>query len=113
LDAEDIPNGATIKGIAVRVDWFLDATGTSGQIKVELSWDSGTTWTSAKTNADRSTAADHTVTLGDNSDSWGRTWDEDELTDANFQVRITADTDPGETRNFSFDWIPVTIYYTD
>jgi hypothetical protein len=111
LDAEDIPNGATIKGIAVRVDWFLDAVGDNSLIKVELSWDGGTNWTAAKTDSAASTATGNSVTLGDSTDDWGRDWDEDELTDANFQVRITADSDVAKT--FSFDWIPVTIYYTE
>jgi hypothetical protein len=109
---DEVPDGATIQGIAVRVDWFLDAVGTTGQIKVELSWDGGTTWTTAKTSTDRSTDVDHTVTLGGSTEDWGRDWDTDELTNANFRVRLTAVTDPSETRTFSFDWIPVTVYYT-
>jgi hypothetical protein len=108
-----VPDGADIQGIAVRVDWFLDAVGTSGQIKVELSWDGGTTWSTAKTNADRSTDADHTVTLGGSSDDWGRNWDTDELTNANFWLKIKAETSAGDSRDFSFDWIPVTVYYIE
>jgi hypothetical protein len=111
LDDEDIPNGATIEGIAVRVDWFLNAVGDNSLIKVELSWNGGTNWTTAKTDSAASTATDNSVTLGGSTDDWGRDWDEDELTDANFRVRITADSDVAKT--FSFDWIPVTIYYTE
>jgi hypothetical protein len=110
---DEVPDDSDIDGIAVRVDWFLDAVGTSGQIKVELSWDGGTTWTSAKSNADRSTDVAHTVTLGGSSDKWGHNWDTDELTNANFRVRITAQTSAGDIRDFSFDWIPVTVYYTE
>jgi hypothetical protein len=35
------------------------------------------------------------------------------LTDADFQVRITADTDGTSTRTFNLDWIPVTVYFTE
>jgi hypothetical protein len=111
LDAADIPNSANIEGIGVRVDWKIDATTSdNSQIKVELSWDGGTSWTAAKTSTELSTT-EETVILGGSSEDWGHNWDVDELTDANFRVRITADSDAAHT--FYFDWIPVTIYYTD
>jgi hypothetical protein len=110
LDAADIPNSANIEGIGVRVDWKIDVVGDNSQIKVELSWDAGTSWTAAKTSTELSTT-EETVILGGSSEDWGRNWDVDELTDANFRVRITAASDAAHT--FSFDWIPVTIYYTD
>jgi hypothetical protein len=110
LDAADIPNSANIEGIGVRVDWKIDTIGNNSQIKVELSWDAGASWTAAKTSTELSTT-EETVILGGSSEDWGRNWDVDELTDANFRVRITADSDVAKT--FSFDWIPVTIYYTD
>jgi len=109
LDAADIPNSANIEGIGVRVDWKIDATGDNSQIKVELSWDGGASWTAAKTSTELSTT-EETVILGGSSEDWGHNWDVDKLTDANFRVRITADSDAAHT--FSFDWIPVTIYYT-
>jgi hypothetical protein len=110
LDAADIPNSANIEGIGVRVDWKIDVIGDNSQIKVELSWDGGASWTAAKTSTELSTT-EETVILGGSSEDWGHNWDVDELTDANFRVRITADSDV--TKTFSFDWIPVTIYYTD
>jgi hypothetical protein len=109
LDAADIPNSANIEGIGVRVDWKIEATGNNSQIKVELSWDAGVSWTAAKTSTELSTT-EETVILGGSSEDWGHNWDVDELTDANFRVKITADSDAEHT--FSFDWIPVTIYYT-
>jgi hypothetical protein len=109
LDAADIPNSANIEGIGVRVDWKIDATGDNSLIKVELSWDGGLSWTVAKTSTELSTT-EETVILGGSSEDWGHNWDVDELTDANFRVKITADSDAEHT--FSFDWIPVTIYYT-
>ncbi len=109
LDAADIPNSANIEGIGVRVDWKIDATGDNSLIKVELSWDGGLSWTVAKTSTELSTT-EETVILGGSSEDWGHNWDVDELTDANFRVKITADSDAEHA--FSFDWIPVTIYYT-
>jgi hypothetical protein len=108
---DDVPDDATIEGIAVRVDWFVNETGAGSEVQVELSWDGGTHWTSAKTDTSASTDEDNTVTLGGSDQLWGRDWDPDELTNASFQVKVTFDSD--ETRTFSLDWIPVTVYYTE
>jgi hypothetical protein len=108
---DEVPDDATIEGITVRVDWFVNEAGSNSKVQVALSWDGGTHWTSAKTDADASTDEDNTVTLGSSTNTWGRDWDTDELTNANFQVKVTFDSDA--TRTFSLDWIPVTIYYTE
>jgi hypothetical protein len=113
LDAADIPNDATITGIAVSPEWFVNEVGGDAKITIALSWDGGAHWTSAKTDSAESIDEEHTATLGGSDDDWGRDWDVDELTDADFQVRITADTDGTSTRTFSLDWIPVTVYFTE
>ncbi len=113
LDAADIPNDATITGIAVSPEWFVNEVGGDARITIALSWDGGTHWTSAKTDSAESIDEEHTATLGGSDDDWGRDWDVDELTDADFQVRITADTDGISTRTFNLDWIPVTVYFTE
>jgi hypothetical protein len=107
---DEVPDDSNIDGIAVRVDWKLNAIGDNSQIKVELSWNGGTNWTTAKTNSEGSTT-EESVILGGSTDDWGHNWDTDELTNANFRVRITADADAAKT--FSFDWIPVTVHYTE
>jgi hypothetical protein len=82
-----------VDGIEVRLDWWLDTLTDDSTMSVELSWDGGTTWTAAKTDANR-TLAEHTVVLGGPADDWGHAWTADELSNANFRVRVTVyDTD--------------------
>lgn len=106
----DIPEGSTINGIEVRVDWYLDSTGGTNSLDVELSYDGGTSWTSAKSDITE-TNAEHVASLGGSSDTWDRTWDATEFSDANFRVRVTSSSTDGN-RDFFLDWIPVRVYYT-
>jgi len=106
----DLPSGADVEGIEVRLDWFLDSADGTNSIGVELSWDGGTTWTSAETDDEESTT-EHSVVLGGSSDDWGHTWDDDDLSDANFRVRVTCSS--SALRTFNLEWAAVRIYYTD
>ncbi|MEZ4104275.1 MAG: hypothetical protein R3B60_03235 [Candidatus Paceibacterota bacterium] len=84
-----IPSGNTIEGIAVK----LDASGTtaSGTIDVALSWDSGSSYTTAKATPTLS-GSDIIYTVGGSSDKWGRSWTSSEFNGTNFRLRITAGT---------------------
>ena len=99
----------SITGIEVRLDWWLDSTAGVSSMSVELSWDGGTNWTSAKTDTVESTT-EHTTTLGGSSDTWGRTWAVSEFSNANFRARLTSNSDDS-LRDFLLDWVPVTVYY--
>ena len=83
------PSGSTIEGIRVRLDWWLDAVDGDNSMSVELSWDGGTNWTSAKTDTVESTT-EHTGIVGGAGDTWGRIWTVAELANANFRVRLTC-----------------------
>jgi len=104
-----IPSGCPVKGIEVRLDWWLDATFGTNSMSVELSWDAGTSWTAAETDSTETTS-EHTATLGSSTDTWGHAWTVDELGDANFRVRVTSNSDSG-FRDFYLDWIPARVYY--
>ncbi len=99
----------SITGIEVRLDWWLDSTAGISSMSVELSWDGGTTWTSAKTDTVESTT-ELTAILGGSSDTWGRTWAVSEFSDANFRARLISNSDDA-LRDFSLDWVPVTVHY--
>jgi hypothetical protein len=103
-----ISSGCAIEGIEVRLDWWLDATPGINSMDVELSWDGGTSWTTAKTDT-QETTSEHTVVLGGSADTWGRTWSPAEFTDANFRVRVTSNG--AAARDFFLDWVPVNVYY--
>jgi hypothetical protein len=108
------PSGSTIKGIRVRLDWWLDAVDGENSMSVGLSWDGGTSWTSAKTDTVES-AAEHTGIVGGAGDTWGRIWTVAELGNANFRVRLTCTCTGGaecDGRDFYLDWVAVNVYFT-
>ena len=103
-----LPEGATTKGIEVRLDWYVDSAAGSPRLEVELSWDGGTSWTDAKKTKNGKTI-ERTHILGGPTDTWGRSWTVDELSSTNFRVRITCTSKKAE-RDFYLDWVPVNVY---
>jgi hypothetical protein len=63
-----IASGCVIQGIEVRLDWWLLNTDGDNSIDVELSWDSGNSWTAARTDS-LETASEHTTILGGSADT--------------------------------------------
>jgi len=108
-----LPVGATVKGIEVRLDTFVDAVGSNApRMCVQLSWDGGTTWTTAK-QTPTLTTTEATYVLGSATDTWGRTWTTANLSNTNFRVRIinVASGSNATSRDFSLDWVAVRISY--
>jgi len=54
---------------------------------VQLSWDGGNTWTTAKSTPTLGTAM-RTFLLGSATDTWGRSWATGNVSDQNFRVRV-------------------------
>ena len=104
-----IPSGCAVKGIEVRLDWWLDSTLTTNSLSAELSWNGGTSWTAAKTDATETTA-EHTAILGSAADGWGRAWTPAELGNANLRLRLTANSG-GPLRDTFLDWAAVRVTY--
>jgi choice-of-anchor B domain-containing protein len=107
-----LPGGATVKGIEVRLDAFADSTSNSPRICVQLSWNGGSSWTTAK-QASTLTTSEATYILGSPTDTWGRTWTLTNLSNANFRVRVidVASSSGAASRDFSLDWISVRVSY--
>ena len=105
-----IPGGATITGLEVRLDGQADSTSGSPRFCVQISWDGGTSWTTAKSTSTLTTS-EATYLLGGAADTWGRTWASGNFSNANFRVRIT-DVASSSSRDFSLDWIAVQVSYT-
>ena len=105
----NIPAGAVVKGIQVRLDAKADVTSGSPKIYVELSWDGGATWTAAQatTNLSKSEA---TYILGGATNTWGRTWSAVDFNNTNFRVRV-VDVASNTSRDFSLDYIAVNVTY--
>jgi parallel beta-helix repeat protein len=114
-----IPAGSTIDGIEVTLEgaYFSESNPgdptTAAQIKVEVSWGGGATGTISGTRTQVITGTATTYTIGGAADTWGHSWTVSELSDANFRVRIFAETTPTTAGHFArLDWLPVTVYYT-
>lgn len=105
-----VPSGATINGIEVRLDAWADLTTGAPSLCAELSWNGGTTWTSAKQTGTL-TIAQATYTLGSGSDTWGRTWANGEFTNTNLRLRITS-VASNNSRDHRLDWAAIRVTYT-
>jgi len=95
----------SIDALVVRVTYTADD---DEQIRMDVSWDGGSTWSSSKHVQDL-TGTETTYWVDVTSDT---TWTPTKLSDANFQVRVDAMTvgaDPGDVR---LDWIPVEVTYS-
>jgi hypothetical protein len=104
-----IPGGAAVKGIEVRLDAKVDSTAGSPKICVQLSWDGGTTWTTAKSTTTLTTA-EATYVLGSAANTWGHAWTASELGNTTFRVRV-IDVATSTARDFSLDWVAVQVTY--
>ncbi len=104
-----LPNGATVKGIQVQLHAKADSASGSPKLCVQLSWDGGTTWTSAKSTATLTTA-EAAYLLGGPTDIWGHTWTTDQLGNTAFIVRV-IDVSNSTSRDFSLDWVSVQVTY--
>lgn len=104
-----IPASAAVNGIQIRLDAKADSTSGSPKFCVQLSWDGGITWTSAKSTA-RLTTAEATYLLGGAGDTWGHTWTANQLGNTTFLVRV-IDVATSTARDFSLDWVAVQVTY--
>jgi len=109
-----IPDGSTILGITVRADIAVDSLTNAPFTAIRLSWDGGTTWTAVISITLTVAVTETTYTYGGPANDWGHAWSASELTDANFRVQvINGDTkNQNSIRDFSLDWIPVSITFT-
>jgi hypothetical protein len=105
-----IPAGSTIQGIEVKLNSRADSTSGSPRFCVQLSSDGGATWTSAITSGTLSTAKTMYI-IGGVTNTWGRTWNDSNFSDANFRVRLTM-VASNTSRDFSLDWVGVQVRYT-
>jgi serine protease AprX len=108
-----LPASATITGIEVRLDAFVDSPGSNAPLLcVQLSGDGGSTWTTARQTSTLTTS-ETTYVVGGSSDTWGRAWTLSTLTNANFRIRVidVASSGGANSRDFSLDWIALRLTY--
>jgi len=103
-----IPAGSSVDGIEVVPVGGLSSAG-SGTVRVSLSWNSGTSFTSYRSTSLSSTS-DVYNNLGGAADLWGRSWSVSELSDTNFYVWLECS--PDGFYSCRVDELYVIIYYT-
>jgi hypothetical protein len=105
----NLPAGAAIKGIEVRLDAKVSSTANSPMMCTQLSWNGGTTWTTAQSTPTLTTAT-ATYVFGGPANTWGRTWAVGDLSNASFRIRV-IDVAASTARTFSLDQIAVRVTY--
>ena len=109
----NLPGGAIVRGIEVRLDAFVDAVSSNAPaICVQLSWDGGATWTTAM-QTPTLTTSEATYILGGATDTWGRSWTTANFSNGNFRLRViqVASGANANSRDFSLDWVAVRVSY--
>jgi hypothetical protein len=105
FDFGTFENCTIIDSILVEFDAY-STTGTQ-QYDVKLSWDGGSSWTSAKNSGNLPTTDTDTY-ISLSNDTWGRTWNKNELANTEFIVYFLH-----KNAGTSYlDHVRVKIYYT-
>jgi hypothetical protein len=104
-----LPAGATIKGLEVGLNGLGDAW---SYFCVDLSWNSGSAWTSLKTTASLSSSKEW-YWLGGPTDTWGHVWNTatEINSGANFRLRVTSVTTVPNT-TLALDAVALKVSYT-
>src|SRR3989344_4731924 len=103
-------SGKVVQGILVKNEAKVSGDGGSrAEYTIELSWDGGTSWTTAK-RAFIYTTADLTQLHG-GADAWSHTFIAGELTNSNFKVRVSNDFASG-FEDASIDYVSVQVFYS-
>lgn len=104
-----IPDDTSVSGIQVDVEAHKSGGGT-GEIITEISYNGGTNYTSKNEVKYYSLTSDVTQSTGDSTDQWGLIgWNANDLTNANFRVRITNNSNT----DMYIDHVRVKVYYRD
>ena len=107
----------TINGIEVRLsDAFLSASCSNSTIGVQLSWDAGTTWSTAVPtgNLGTSNLTDYGLGSDSTTSGWGaHAWGRNDFSDANFRVRLTANKGCGtSSTTLNLDQLELRVGWT-
>jgi len=106
-----IPSGSIIDGFSLAIEGSTDEDAQTAVVEIEISWDGGTTYTTAGTQQTFTLYNDVVKTFGDPTSKFGRTWSVSECTSSNLKVRIKKVS--GSSNNVFIDYIPLIIYYSN
>ena len=107
-----LPGSVTsIDGITIRLAASVDSTAGTPKVCVQLSWNGGTSWSTAQSVSLTATGIT-TYTLGGATNLWGHApWTLGQLDASMFRVRIT-DVASSTSRDFGLDYLGVQVSYT-
>lgn len=104
-----IPSTDTIDGIKVRLHARDNDAVQSCAAVISLSWDGGTTYTSTKSAGSDLTTALKSYTLGDATDTWGRSWTPAELNNTNFRMKVDSNACAASV---IIDYVAMYVYHS-
>ncbi|MFT3925518.1 MAG: thrombospondin type 3 repeat-containing protein [Myxococcales bacterium] len=104
-----IPQGVSILGVTVIIK--SSTFGVIQGLGVELSWDGGSSHTSAGYGGTAIVGSNNLSTYGGVAQLWGRSWQRSDFSDANFRVRVRLSGLLGLAA--SVDYLTVQIKYSD
>ncbi len=108
----------SVRGIQVLLsDTYLSNSCSNSRVRVHLSWDGGSSWTTSTTetsNLGTTNSTDYTLGSSTSVNAWqGTTWNQSKLSDSNFLVRLTAIKGCSTSnREIRVDELEVRVYYT-
>ncbi len=105
-----IPTGATIDGIELSADFVDNTPSTLATLQFYLSYDGGAHLTSTKSDTVNGTTP-LTKVYGGSTDTWGRTWDVSDFSDANFLVGMQGKSATVGSA-IGVDYLQIIVYYT-
>ncbi|HEY7024968.1 MAG TPA: pilus assembly protein TadG-related protein [Candidatus Limnocylindrales bacterium] len=123
LQTAGVPNDGTlsIDGIEVQLADVYYSSGSGGSsgctVKVEISWNGGTSWSTAQNTSALNTTTTTDKTVGSNSStsSWGsHSWAYSDFSNSNFRVRLTwtnGTSTCGTSRQVNLDQLLVRVTY--
>ena len=107
-----IPEGAVIQGIQVRLDWWLDSTSATSSIRVDLSWDGGTSWTTYQSaSTEGTTDGNPTDTVGGADEHVGTDMEPIRVLRRQLPCALSNCQTNSTSRDFRIDWVPVQVTY--
>lgn len=110
----DIPGGATVNGIEVRVEGYRTAGIIDRQMKIDMSGDAGLNWSSSKTtNLPYALygIGEGVRSYGSSADLWGKSWEYSEFTNENFRLKFDANL-ASASSDLRIDYVAAKIFYT-
>lgn len=114
----NVPGDAqSIDGVLIEAEGRLlesppQGGSSTGDLQVRLSWNGGTSWTSAKTDVYTEGEGEFYHAFGGAADGWGRSWTATETGNANFRVSLKYGREDIAQDQIEIDHVRAKIFYT-